>query len=133
MTYDNIVEGVFLSRPNRFIAHCLIDGKEEVCHVKNTGRCKELLIPGAKVYLQHLPSSTRKTQFDLIGVDKQGVLFNIDSQAPNQAVKEWLPSFFGVDAVIRPEYTFGESRLDFYIKTGNREILMEVKGGARGS
>ena len=128
MTYHNIVEGIFLSRPNRFIAHCLVDGKEEICHVKNTGRCKELLIPGVKVHLQHLPSPTRKTQFDLIGVDKQGVLFNIDSQAPNRAVAEWLPVYLGKNAFIQPEYSFGESRLDFYAKVEDRMILMEVKG-----
>ncbi len=128
MLYDHIVPGIFLSRPNRFIAHCLINGKEEICHVKNTGRCKELLMPGRTVYLQHVPSCARKTQYDVIAVDKNGVLFNIDSQAPNRAVAEWLPSFLGDRAVIRPEYCYGHSRIDFYATLGPQEILMEVKG-----
>ena len=128
MTYRNVVKGVFLSRPNRFIAHCLVEGKEEICHVKNTGRCKELLIPGTTVYLQDCLSPTRKTRYDLIAVDKSGVLFNIDSQAPNKAVAEWLPIFLGKDPAIRPEYTFGKSRIDFFAQQGDRHILMEVKG-----
>ncbi len=128
MDYSKVVKARFLSRPNRFIAHCLIDDKEEICHVKNTGRCKELLIPGVTVYLQDCLSPTRKTRYDLIGVDKQGVLFNIDSQAPNAAVGEWLPLFLGPNAEIHPEYTYGDSRIDFYATVGERKILMEVKG-----
>lgn len=128
MTYDKVVKGTFRARPNRFIAHCVIDGKEEICHVKNTGRCKELLIPNATVYLQDCLSPARKTRYDLIGVDKQGVLFNMDSQAPNKAVAEWLPIYLGKDVVIRPEYTFGDSRIDFFATVGERKILMEVKG-----
>jgi sugar fermentation stimulation protein A len=128
MYYQNILPATFISRPNRFIAHCQIGDETVICHVKNTGRCKELLKPNCKVYLQHLPSPNRKTQYDLIAVEKMGVLFNIDSQAPNKAVGEWLPNFFGKDAIIRPEYTFGESRLDFYVELNDRRILMEVKG-----
>ncbi|MBR6548558.1 MAG: DNA/RNA nuclease SfsA [Clostridia bacterium] len=128
MTYPHVVQGVFLSRPNRFIAHCLINGKMEICHVKNTGRCKELLVPNATVYLQDCLSPARKTRYDLIAVEKNGILFNMDSQAPNKAVAEWLPKFLGENAVIRPEYSFGESRMDFFATVGNRKILMEVKG-----
>ncbi len=128
MTYNHVTEGIFLDRPNRFIARCLIHGKEEICHVKNTGRCKELLIPGVKVYLQDCLSSSRKTRYDLIAVEKQGVLFNIDSQAPNRAAAEWLPSFLGEKATLRPEYTFGDSRIDFFAQTDERNILLEVKG-----
>jgi sugar fermentation stimulation protein A len=128
MTYHNILPATFLSRPNRFIAHCKMGDQRVVCHVKNTGRCKELLKEGSKVFLQHLPSPTRKTQYDLIGVEKNGVLFNIDSQAPNKAVAEWLPTFLGKEAVIKAEHTFGGSRLDFYGKIQQKEILMEVKG-----
>ena len=128
MTYDKVVKGIFRARPNRFIAHCEIGGKEEICHVKNTGRCKELLIPGGTVYLQDCLSPARKTRYDLIAVNKKDVLFNIDSQAPNRAVAEWLPLFLGSDALIRPEYTFGDSRIDFFAQIGERKILMEVKG-----
>lgn len=128
MRYAQMVPGVFLSRPNRFIAHCLIDGRQTVCHVKNTGRCKELLLPGNRVFLQHLPSPGRKTEYDLIAVESNGILFNIDSQAPNKAAAEWLPTFLGKDTVVRPEYAFGHSRLDFYAEAGRRRIFMEVKG-----
>ncbi len=128
MTYPKVVQGVFLSRPNRFIAYCLIDGNVETCHVKNTGRCKELLVPNATVYLQDCLSPARKTRYDLIAVEKNGILFNMDSQAPNKAVAEWLPKFLGENAVIRPEHSFGESRMDFFATVGNRKILMEVKG-----
>lgn len=128
MRYSQVVPGIFLSRPNRFIAHCLIEGKETICHVKNTGRCRELLIPSCQVYLQHCPAPGRKTAYDIIAVEKNGQLFNIDSQAPNQAVAEWLPSFLGETAVIKPEFSFGTSRIDFYAALQNRRILLEVKG-----
>ena len=90
MKYDKIKEGRFISRPNRFLAHVRIDGKEEVCHVKNTGRLSELLIKGAKVYVQEHDNPKRKTRFSLIGIEKNGTLYNIDSQAPNQVAREWV-------------------------------------------
>ena len=90
MHYSNIEKGIFLSRPNRFLAHVVVDGKEVVCHVKNTGRCKELLIPNCEVYVQHHDNPNRKTEYSLISVQKGNRLVNIDSQAPNIAVKEWL-------------------------------------------
>ena len=90
MHYSNIEKGIFLSRPNRFLAHVAVGGKEVICHVKNTGRCKELLIPNCEVYVQHHDSPNRKTEYSLISVQKGNRLVNIDSQAPNAAVKEWL-------------------------------------------
>lgn len=127
MRYDNIIPGRFIDRPNRFIAHVEIDGGVETVHVKNTGRCRELLVPGALVYLTEPGTSGRKTRYDLIAVQKEnGILFNIDSQAPNKVVREWLETQ-GFDRVI-PEYTYGESRLDFYMERGKERYLMEVKG-----
>ena len=127
MIYDNITEAKFIRRPNRFIAEVEIDGRKEIVHVKNTGRCKELLIPGSEVWLTAPGTPGRKTKYDLIAVRKNtGILFNIDSQAPNKVVKEWLSSQ-GFDTVI-PEYTYGESRIDFYMERGSEKYLMEVKG-----
>ncbi len=127
MVYDNIVEAKFINRPNRFIAEVEIEGRREIVHVKNTGRCKELLIPGCEVWLTAPGSPGRKTKYDLIAVRKEnGILFNIDSQAPNKVVKEWLVTK-GYDAVI-PEYTYGDSRIDFYMERGDQKYLMEVKG-----
>ena len=127
MKYDNITKAVFRSRPNRFIAEVDIGGSRETVHVKNTGRCKELLIPGCEVWLTAPDSPGRKTKYDLVAVRKgNGLLFNIDSQAPNKVVKEWL-AVQGYDKVI-PEYTYGESRIDFYMERGNEKYLMEVKG-----
>ena len=127
MKYDNIVRGVFLKRPNRFIAEVEIDGNKETVHVKNTGRCRELLIPGCEVWLNEPGTPGRKTKYDLIAVRKStGILFNIDSQAPNKVVKEWL-SGRGYDRII-PEYTYGDSRIDFYMERGSEKYLMEVKG-----
>lgn len=127
MKYENITKATFLKRPNRFIAEVDIDGHKETVHVKNTGRCKELLIPGCEVWLTAPDSPGRKTKYDLVAVRKStGVLFNIDSQAPNKVVKEWL-SKQGYDKVI-PEYTYGDSRIDFYMEKGNEKYLMEVKG-----
>lgn len=115
MNYENITRAVFLRRPNRFIAEVEIEGHKEIVHVKNTGRCKELLVPGCEVYLTAPGTKGRKTKFDLVAVRKaNGILFNIDSQAPNKVVKEWLAGQ-GFDKVI-PEYTFGNSRLDFYME-----------------
>ncbi|MBR5357506.1 MAG: DNA/RNA nuclease SfsA [Lachnospiraceae bacterium] len=127
MKYKNITKATFLMRPNRFIAEVDIDGHKETVHVKNTGRCKELLIPGCEVWLTAPDSPGRKTKYDLVAVRKStGVLFNIDSQAPNKVVKEWL-SKQGYDKVI-PEYTYGDSRIDFYMEKENEKYLMEVKG-----
>ena len=127
MNYENIVPGVFLKRPNRFIAEVEIDGRKETVHVKNTGRCRELLVPGCEVWLTAPGTPGRKTKYDLVAVRKStGVLFNIDSQAPNKVVKEWL-SEQGFDRVI-PEFTFGDSRIDFYMEKGDERFLMEVKG-----
>ncbi|MBQ3389839.1 MAG: DNA/RNA nuclease SfsA [Firmicutes bacterium] len=127
MKYDNITEGIFLERPNRFIARVMIGGTEEKVHVKNTGRCRELLKPGAKVFLEKAANPDRKTKYDLVAVVKDtGVLFNIDSQAPNAAVKEWLE---GRDFDrVRPEVPYGDSRMDFYMEKDGERFLMEVKG-----
>lgn len=115
MQYQNIVEGKFLDRPNRFIAHVEIEGKEETVHVKNTGRCKELLLPGVKVYLEKSGNPNRKTAYDLVAVEKAGLgLVNIDSQAPNQVVLEWLRHFSFEK--LKPEYVFRDSRVDFYME-----------------
>ncbi len=128
MQYQVIEEAIFLERPNRFIAKVrLKDGREEVVHVKNTGRCKELLIPGCKVFLSYSEKETRKTKFDLVAVVKNnGLLINIDSQAPNVVMKDWLKkqNF----TLIKPEYTYGSSRIDFYLENGSEKILLEVKG-----
>lgn len=127
MKYSNIVKGTFLDRPNRFIAHVELDGKRETVHVKNTGRCRELLLPGAEVWLTAPGTEGRKTKYDLVTVRKEnGLLVNIDSQAPNAVVKEWLEKQ-QYDAVV-PEYTYGDSRIDFYMERGAERTLMEVKG-----
>ena len=129
MRYEHMVPGVFLARPNRFIAHVEIDGKTEICHVKNTGRCRELLPSGAKVWCQQFDNPNRKTKFDLITVQKGHRIINMDSQAPNAAVKEWLLSGgLGEVAELKGEYTHGDSRFDFsFIKDGRR-CFLEVKG-----
>ena len=127
MKYNNITRAVFLKRPNRFIAEVDIDGHREIVHVKNTGRCKELLIPGCEVWLTAPGTPERKTKYDLVAVRRNtGILFNIDSQAPNKVVKEWLDEQ-DYDKVI-PEYTYGDSRIDFYMERGDEQYLMEVKG-----
>lgn len=129
MTYDHMEEGIFLRRPNRFIAHAEIGGQEEVCHVKNTGRCKELLRPGTQVWCQRQDKPERKTKYDLITVKKGERIINMDSQAPNAAVKEWLlGGGLGELSEIKPESRWGNSRFDFsFIKDGHR-CFMEVKG-----
>lgn len=143
MIYSKIVHGKFIDRPNRFIAHVEVEGKIETVHVKNTGRCRELLLPGVEVVLEDFRQNPgkRRTLFDLIAVykiypehlEKKPVLINMDSQAPNKVVFEWLkqqqknnePLF----SVIHPEYTYGQSRVDFYLEnTDHEKILMEVKG-----
>lgn len=127
MKYEQIIEGTFLERPNRFIARVSVDGMEETVHVKNTGRCRELLIPGATVYLERASKPDRKTKYDLVAVVKDtGVLFNIDSQAPNRVAREWLEEQ-GFDR-LKPEYRYGDSRIDFYMEKTGARFLMEVKG-----
>ena len=130
MKYQNIKKAKFISRPNRFIANIEIDGKIQIAHVKNTGRCRELLVPGAEIYVQEFDSDTRKTKFDLITVKKGTRLINMDSQIPNHVFREWVESGNFTDGVtlIRPETFFGDSRFDFYIEAGDRKIFIEVKG-----
>lgn len=135
MKYERVISGVFLKRPNRFIAHVRINGNEEVCHVKNTGRCRELLVPGCTVYCFVSDNPARKTKYDLIAVEKKTehgtFLVNMDSQAPNAAAKEWLQSgdsLFGKLDVIKPECKYGNSRFDFYLEKERRRIYLEVKG-----
>lgn len=132
MQYKNVTKGVFIDRPNRFIAHVNINGLTETVHVKNTGRCKELLYPGVPVILEISDNPNRKTKYDLITVYKEGLgWINIDSQVPNTVVKEWLQSgssCFENITLLKPEYTYGNSRVDFYLECGERKILLEVKG-----
>ncbi|MGN1089809.1 MAG: DNA/RNA nuclease SfsA [Huintestinicola sp.] len=129
MRYENTVRGRFLSRPNRFIAKVLINGCEETVHVKNTGRCRELLTDNAEVILEYFPNSpARKTKYDLMAVYKNGMLINMDSQSPNKAALEFIPRLFEDVTLIRPETVYGDSRFDFYIEAGGRKIFMEVKG-----
>ncbi len=134
MQYEKIVAGHFLDRPNRFIAHVELEGRVETVHVKNTGRCRELLVPGATVYLADswdeagIPNG-RKTRYDLVAVEKGARLINMDSQAPNKAVAEWLRAgnLFPVGSVIRPEFSHGDSRVDFAVLAPELALL-EVKG-----
>ena len=129
MKYENMTPGIFLSRPNRFIAHVEIDGQAEVVHVKNTGRCRELLPAGAQVWCQRSDNPTRKTKYDLITVKKGSRLINMDSQAPNKAVKEWLLSGgLGEISDLRAETTHGDSRFDFSFVKDGRTCFLEVKG-----
>lgn len=130
MKYINIKKAKFLNRPNRFIAHIEIDGKEEICHVKNTGRCKELLIDNADVFVQEFDSPKRKTKFDLISVYKGERLINMDSQVPNKVFHEWVinSELFENIILIKPEHKYKNSRFDFYIETKTRKIFVEVKG-----
>lgn len=137
MNYFAVVPATFISRPNRFIAHVCLDTSKnneiEIVHVKNTGRCKELLIPGAKVYLEKSQNPSRKTQYDLIAVEKKfpenlqkKLLVNMDSQLPNKVAFEWLKT--QNYSFIKPEFTFGKSRIDFYMEKEDKKFLMEVKG-----
>ncbi len=135
MKYNKVVKGNFISRPNRFIAFVDIDGSIETVHVKNTGRCKELLIPGCAVYLSVSDNLSRKTKYDLIATEKKTdsgeyMLINMDSQGPNDAAEEWLREgkLFSKNAIIRREVTYGDSRFDFYIEDGDRKAFLEVKG-----
>lgn len=135
MKYSKIKTGRFVSRPNRFIALVELDGRTETVHVKNTGRCGEIFLPGAEVVLEESDNPNRKTRFDLVGARKEGIgWINVDSQAPNKAVKEWLEEddeavgIFPGLSLIKPEYTYGKSRVDFYMECGDKKILLEVKG-----
>lgn len=130
MKYRNIVKGSFLERPNRFIARVEIEGRQETVHVKNTGRCAELLTSGATVYLEKSDNQTRSTAYDLVAVEKNGRMINMDSQAPNKVVKEWLATkqLFKNLTFVHPETKYGNSRFDFYIEAGEKKIFMEVKG-----
>lgn len=130
MEYQHIKQGYFLTRPNRFIAHVELDGEEVVCHVKNTGRCRELLTPRAVVYLEESDNSNRKTRYDLIGVEKGGRKINMDSQAPNQVFGEWARGGgFRSDLLkLQSETTYGNSRFDFYWESSGKRGFVEVKG-----
>ena len=126
--YEHVEPGIFLARPNRFIARVETGRGEEICHVKNTGRCRELLVPGARVTLAGSYNPARKTKYDLVAVWKNDLYINMDSQAPNQAVREALPRLFPGLTAVKPEARFGASRLDFYLEAGERRIFLEVKG-----
>lgn len=134
MKYKNVIEAKFISRPNRFIAYCEVDGKKEIVHVKNTGRCRELLVPDSTVYLAVSDNPERKTRYDLIAVEKEtargNIMINMDSQAPNSAAYEWMSSggYFGEGVTVRREVTYGKSRFDLYIEQGERRAFVEVKG-----
>ena len=130
MKYERIETGKFIERPNRFIAYVEIAGQKETVHVKNTGRCAELLTPGATVYVQKVDNPERKTQWDLIGVKKGKRMINMDSQIPNKAVEEWIRrgNLFPDATLIKPETTYKQSRFDLYVEEGNRKIFIEVKG-----
>lgn len=127
MRYREVIEGRFIDRPNRFIAHVLINGVEETVHVKNTGRCRELLLPNAEVRLAVSDNPNRKTKCDLVAVYKEKLGWvNIDSQAPNKVVQEWLET--QDYTLVKTEYVYGDSRIDFYMVKDQQEYLMEVKG-----
>lgn len=130
MHYQSVTKGIFILRENRFVAKTTIDGKECTVHVKNTGRCKELLTPGAEVYLEKSSNPARATAYDLIAVNKNGMLINMDSQAPNKAADEFFRKggiFHNLES-LTPEKTFGSSRFDFYGVHGGKEFFAEVKG-----
>lgn len=130
MKYERIKVGTFVERPNRFIAYVNIAGRKETVHVKNTGRCRELLVPGATVYVQESDNPNRKTKWDLIGVKKGNRMINMDSQITNAVVKEWIEkgNLFANPSLIKPETTYGQSRFDLYVEEGERKAFIEVKG-----
>ena len=130
MNYERIRKALFLERPNRFIAYADVDGRRETVHVKNTGRCAELLIPGAVIYIQESANPARKTKWDLIAVEKGDRLINMDSQVPNLIVREWIEkgNLFRDITLIRPETTFGNSRFDLYVEADEKKVFIEVKG-----
>ncbi len=127
MNYPNIYEGIFVGRPNRFIAYVEVDGEVQSCHVKNTGRLRELLYPGAVCYLTKSDNPARKTAYDLVAVEREGQIVNIDSMAPNAVAKQYLGTVFP-DAEIKAEVSFGDSRFDFRVKTAEKIVFVEVKG-----
>ena len=128
--YEKMKQGVFLARPNRFVAHVRLDGREEVCHVKNTGRCRELLLPGAEVWCQHHDDPGRKTAWSLITVRKGERLVNLDSQVPNQLALDYVKQggLGFAPQMVKPEQTYGNSRFDLYYEVGERRGFVEVKG-----
>lgn len=131
MKYKDVYEAVFIDRPNRFIAHVSLNGVNTVCHVKNTGRCRELLIPGTRVFIQHAPGAKRKTEWDLIAVMNGSRLINIDSAAPNAVFGEWLRSgglTGAVPELVRAEAVYKDSRFDYYFECAGRKAYAEVKG-----
>ena len=130
MEYRHIEQAVFLRRPNRFIAQVELNGREETVHVKNTGRCRELLIPGRAVWLERSENPARKTKYDLVAVDKDGLLINMDAQAPNKVFAEWARAgrFVPGLTLLRPETVWGASRFDFYWEAGERRGFAEIKG-----
>ena len=128
MKYEDVYIGRFIARPNRFIAHVELDGERMICHVKNTGRCRELLVPGAEVWLEKGTNPNRKTAWDLIAVHKGERLINMDAQAPNKVFSEWADRFEPELLSLRGEYTYGQSRLDFCLETAAGLHLVEVKG-----
>ena len=130
MRYVHVCPGIFRARPNRFIAIVELEGREEVCHVKNTGRCRELLLPGATVYLARSGNPARKTRYDLIAVEKGPLLINMDSAAPNAVFREWVMGGFFLPhtTALRGEYTWEDSRFDFYLESQGRPVLAEIKG-----
>lgn len=130
MIYERITPAVFLSRPNRFVAEIELGGRRVLCHVKNTGRCRELLLPGTEVWVQSAQNPERRTGYDLITVRKGERLINIDSSAPNRVFHEWVQNsgYFGKDPDVKPEVTHGDSRFDFFIQSGGRSIFAEIKG-----
>ncbi len=130
MTYDHILPAKFLARPNRFIARVGLNGGVEIVHVKNTGRCRELLLPGRTVWLEGGENPARKTKYDLVAVDKDGLLVNMDAQAPNKVFAEWAEAGHFADnlTLLRPETKWGSSRFDFYFEAGERRGFVEVKG-----
>lgn len=130
MKYENMEPARFVSRPNRFIAYVEQNGQQEICHVKNTGRCKELLVPGAELYVQRFDNPARKTKLDLISVKKGEQWINMDSQAPNQVAAEWLKAggLGKKEIYVKPECRYENSRFDFYLEYEGRKAFMEVKG-----
>ena len=130
MKYENISPAMFLRRPNRFIAHILHEGEEKICHVKNTGRCRELLVPGTDILVQRAANPGRKTEFDLISVYKGDRLINMDAVAPNTVFGEFLESggLGGIPTLVKPECRHGDSRFDFYFELNGRKAFAEVKG-----
>ena len=130
MVYPNVTPAVFLARPNRFVAQVLLEGREVSVHVKNTGRCRELLLPGARVWLTPGTNPQRKTAYDLIAVEKGARLINMDAQAPNQVFREWAEAgaFLPGLTLLKAEQTHGDSRFDFYWEAGARKGFVEVKG-----